>query len=311
MASKKNEVKMLTFCLLVATLLSSVFLSVAECQSIGVTVGEWPLNELKPSGSSTITPEVSGVNSGIVAGATTPSVVDGKFDKALKFDGENFVYIPIKFVVGFPPMPEPMYVPISPSLDIQKYVQIEAWINVPGYKDATYNNIVVKCNHPDQACTWQNTTRVLGLSLRAETPSNDETYVQGALSGFVMTDSGFNEIVTTEPVPLNQWINVKFTRTSTGMHLYIDGYEQAINVLSGVQNPAGNILNGTEYYFGHDGLAAIDNIRITDLEPAKIAENAFDIGPNIMIAIIAVSVIFAAAWLLRRAIQLWIIKPKI
>ena len=38
---QENEVKMLTFCLLVATLLSSVFLSAAECQSIGVTVGEW------------------------------------------------------------------------------------------------------------------------------------------------------------------------------------------------------------------------------------------------------------------------------
>jgi hypothetical protein len=125
-----------------------------------------------------------------------------------------------------------------------------------------------------------------------------------------MTESGgFNEIVTAEPISLNEWVNVVFTRTATGMHLYIDGKEQAVKVVEGTQNPSGNILNGTEYYFGHDSLATIDNIKITDL--AQEAENAFDIGPNMMIVIIAVSLIFAVAWLMRRGIQLWIIKPKI
>jgi hypothetical protein len=209
-------------------------------------------------------------------------------------------------------MSEPMYLPISPNLDIQQYVQINAWINVPGYKNATYNNIIVKCNHPDQACAWQNTTRILGLALRAGTPSNGEEYVEGALSGFIMTESsGFNEIVTTQPIPLNEWINVQFTRTTTGMHLYIDGKEQTVKVLQGNQHPAGNILNGTEYYLGHDSLATIDNVKITDLAPTGATENAFDIGPNMVIVIIVVSLIFAVAWLLRRTIQLWIIKPKI
>jgi len=48
-----------------------------------------------------------------------------------------------------------------------------------------------------------------------------------------------------------------------------------------------------------------------DVCPADAIENAFDIGPNMVIVIIFVSLIFAVAWLLRRAIQLWIIKPKI
>ena len=56
--------------------------------------------------------------------------------------------------------------------------------------------------------------------------------------------------------------------------------------------------------------ATIDEVKIQDLEP-PVAENAFDIGPNMVIVIIAVSLIFAVAWLLRRAIQLWIIRPKI
>lgn len=309
---KGKNLKLLILCLLAASILNPIFLTGVKAQSIGVTVGYWPLDEVKASGSSVVTPDSTGVNYGIVGGHPEPAIVDGKFDKAMQFDGDNLVYIPIKFVVGFPPTPQPIYVPVSPNLDIQKYVQIEAWVNVPAYKNATYNNIVVKCNHPDQACAWQNTTRVLGLALRAGTPENGEQYVQGALSGFVLTDSGgFNEIVTKEPVPMNQWVNVEFSRTSTGMHLYVNGYEQNVNVIQGVQNPQDNIVNGTEYYFGHDGLATIDDVHITDLSPPDITENAFDIGPNVMIAVIVVSVIFAAAWLLRRAIQLWLIRPKI
>jgi hypothetical protein len=95
------------------------------------------------------------------------------------------------------------------------------------------------------------------------------------------------------------------------MHLYLNGDEQTTTVLHGVQNPQGNIVNGTEYYFGHDSLITIDNIKLVDLSPPNVTEDAFDIGPNIMIAIIAVALIFAIAWLLRRAIQLWIIRPKI
>jgi hypothetical protein len=293
-------------------MLSPVLFVTVKAQSSGDTVGYWSLDKVQASGYNTITPDTASVNAGILAGTPEPTLVDGKFDKAMQFNGDNFVYVPIKFVVGFPPTPQPIYVPISPNLDVQKYIQVEAWINVPGFKNATYNNIVVKCTHLDQACAWQNATRVLGLTLRAGTPATGEQYVEGALSGFVLTDSGgFNEIVTKDAVPLNQWINVEFSRTSTGMHLYINGAEQSVNVIQGSQNPQGNIVNGTEYYFGHDGLATIDDVRITDLAPADVKEDAFDVGPNIMVAVIVVSVIFAVAWLLRRAIQLWLIRPKI
>jgi hypothetical protein len=270
------------------------------------------MDEIKPMDTGSITPDVASTNVGILAGDPEPALVDGKYGKALKFDGENGVYVPIKFVVGFPPMSQPMYVPISQNLDVQKHVQLSAWIYVSSLKDADYNNIVVKCTHPDQDCDWRNTIRILGLAIRAGTPEKGEQYVEGALSGCVLTDNGgFNEIVTTQAVPFNQWVNVEFRRDTTGMHLYINGKEQATNVIHGVQNPSGNILNGTEYYFGHDSFTTIDNVKITDLSPSNIAESTFDIGPNIMIAIVAVALIFAIAWLLRRAIQLWIIRPKI
>jgi hypothetical protein len=309
MAFKKNTNNTLIFCLLAAALLSPILFSTVKAQS-STTVGEWALDEAKVSGDLTITPDAMGVNTGTLAGQPHPSLVEGKYGKAMQFNGENAIYIPIKFIVGFPPMDKPMYIPISTNLDIQKYFTINAWVNVAGYKNATYNNIVVKCDHPDQTAAWQNTTRVLGLALRAGSSPSGEDYVEGALSGFAMTETGgFNEIVTKQAIPLNTWTEVQFTRTIDGMHLYVNGQEQAVKVLSGTQNPSGSILNGTEYYFGHDSLAAIDNIKMTDLEPQT--ENSFDIGPNMVVVIIAVSVIFAAAWLLRRAIQLWVIKPKI
>lgn len=289
-----------------------MLLSTTAQNSGPTVVGEWPLDQIKPSDAGTITPDTTGVNAGILAGKIEPVLVEGKYDKALKFNGENTVYVPINFVVGFPPMSQPLYMPISQNLDIQKQIHISAWIYVPSLKNAPYNNIVVKCTHPDQACDWQNTIRILGLSIRAGTPENGEQYVEGALSGYVVTDSGgFNEIVTTESIPFNQWIKVEFRRDAIGMHLYLNGDEQNTNVIHGVKNPSGNILNGTEYYFGHDSFATIDNIKITDISPANTTENALDIGPNIMIATIAVAIIFAAAWILRRAIQLWIIRPKV
>jgi hypothetical protein len=306
----KRMTRVSILCLLAASVLSPILLTDVKAQDSGVTVGYWPLDQIQPRSSNVITPDNTGVNPGLVAGTPQPTIIDGKFGKAMQFNGDNFVYIPIKFVVGFPPMPQPMYIPVSPNLDIQKYVQIEAWINIPGYKNATYNNILVKCNHPDQVCSWQNTTRVFGLAIRAGIP--EEGVVQGALSGFVLTDTGgFNEMVTTQPVPLNQWIDVEFTRASTGLHLYVNGYEQSVNAVQGVQNPQGNIVNGTEYYVGHDGLATIQDVSIIDLDPPQATESAFDVGSNIMILVIVVAVTFAIAWVLRRVIQLWLIRPKL
>jgi hypothetical protein len=305
----KKNLKAMAICVLIATMLSPIFLTTAKATNSGDVVGNWPLNSIKTADNSTA--DSTDVNNGIAGGYPgTPVVVPGKFGNAFQFNGDNFVYVPIKFVVGFPPMhDQTVYMPVSPNLDIQKYISVDAWVNVPGYKDATYNNIVVKANHPDQAAAWQNTVRVLGLAVRAG-PTNDTGVVQGALSGYLLTDSGgANEIVTTQPLPLSQWLHVEFTRTPTGMHLYVNGVEQAVNVIRGVANPQGNIETGTEYYFGHDGLATIDDVTITDL--GTVYEDSFDIGTNLLVAIIAVALIFAVAWLLRRAIQLWLIRPKI
>jgi hypothetical protein len=220
--------------------------------------------------------------------------------------------VPISFWVGFPPSPQPIYVPISPGLNIQKEIKIEAWINVQDFTNATYNNILVKCTRTD--ASWQNTTRIVGLAIRgAGTPEDDTAVPAGSLSGFLLTDAGiFNEVVTAQPViVLNQWTHVTFTRTAAGMHLYVNGHEETVKAIHGVQNPTGSIMNGTEIWLGHDAKITLDEVGISDLAPlTQTALDAIDIGPNLLVAVVVVSVIFATAWILRRTIQMIVFRSK-
>ena len=301
--------------MLVASMLSLVFVTSAKGQDSlsPYTVGVWHLDEVLPAEYREITPDETGMNPGtLVSAPSAPELVEGKFKKAMKFDGNNGVYVPIRFLVGFPPSPQPIYVPISTSLDVQKNLKIEAWINVESFKDVTYNNIVVKCTR--DGSQTENTTRIYGLAIKGTSNENGQKVHVGALSGCIFTDvGGFNEIVTTDwVVPLNKWIHVGFTRSlATGMHLYVDGVEKNVKAVHGTQNPAGLIRNGTEVYFGHDSEATIDEIRISNLAPdSQTAMAQIDIGPNMLVALIVVTVIMATALVLRRAIQMWAIHSK-
>lgn len=298
--------------MLLASTLNLTF-AIANAQSSGKVVGLWHMDELIPVDYRELTPDATGKNPGtLVHAPVSPELVDGKFGKALRFDGANGVYVPIQFLVGFPPSPQPIYIPISTSLDVQEEVQIEAWINVQNFKDVPYNNIVVKCSRTDASS--ENTTRIYGIAVKAGLPQNGHTVPIGALSGCIFTDTtGFNEIVTTQSVvPLNEWIHVAFTRSlTTGMHLYMNGIEQQVTSIYGVQNPSGKIINGTEVYFGHDAEATIDEIQISDLAPeSETATAEIDIGPNMLVALIAVTTIMAIALILRRAIQMWAIRGR-
>ncbi len=258
------------------------------------TVALWHFDEI-------YTPDATDKeNIGILGGSPPPTLVEGKFGKALSFDGKNF-----------------LYVPFSSSLYTPKEITIEAWIYVNALRNITYNNILVICY--SAGLEWQTVTRICGIAL---TPSTTD---KGFLRGYVYTDKErFNEIVTVEPViPLNQWVHVAFTRSKvTGMHLYVNGEEKETEVTWGVQNPTGNILRGTEIYFGHDAEFIIDEPRICDtaLEPSQfiisnapemaVSRTEIDIGPNLMLAIIIAAIAFAVAWILRRVIQTWGISSK-
>jgi hypothetical protein len=311
----RKAVTGLMLILFLTTMLSMAFTAPVKAQNTvdPYTVGLWHLDEVLPDGYREITPDATGKNPGtLVAAPKVPVLVEGKFDKAMNFDGNNGVYVPIRFLVGFPPSPQPIYIPVSTSLDIPKEIKIEAWINVLGFKNVTYNNIVVKCTRIDG--TSQNVTRIYGIAVKAGLHQNGYAVPKGALSGYVFTDTeGLNEIVTTEPViPLNEWIHVTFTRSLTsGMHIYVNGVEKNVKAIYGTQNPTGSMINGTELYFGHDSQVTLDEVRISNLSPESQTVSAqIDIGPNLLVAVIIVSLIFAVAWLLRRAIQIWVIRSR-
>ncbi|MFW6117100.1 MAG: LamG-like jellyroll fold domain-containing protein [Thermoproteota archaeon] len=308
---KRWEIKVVSS-LIFTLLLSMIFLTSvkADYSANPHIVGLWHLDEINPDGYRGVTPDAVGKNSATLGGPSIPELVKGKFDKALRFSGQNFVYIPVSYFVVFPPSPHPLTIPVSPTLDIQEEIQIEAWIKMEDFKNVTYNNVVVKCTHTE--VEWQNTTRICGLAVKAGLSQNGHSVPTGALSGFVFTDTGgFNEVVTTEPVvPLNQWVHVAFTRSlATGMHLYVDGEKKDAQAIYGVQNPAGSIRNGTEYYFGHDSKMIIDEVRISDLSP-KLEASAVEIGPNLLTAVVLVTVILSIAWIIRRVIRTWSFRSK-
>jgi hypothetical protein len=275
-------------------------------------VGQWHLDNIQPSGDTVVTPDSASYNNGILGGDPEATLVDGQFDKAMSFNGVNFVYVPIDFLVGFPPSSQPIYIQINDALNVQSQIKIDAWVKVQTFTNATYNTVVVKCTRTDP--TWYSTSHVVGLTIRGLGNEDEASVKAGCLSGFIRTEDGnFNEIVTTQTViSVDTWTHLTFTRTATGMHLYVGGYEQSVKAIHGVQNPTGKIMNGTEIYFGHDAKLTLDEVTMIDLAPE--VENtmlaSIDIGPNIAIVVVAVALIFAVAWLLRRAIQMRVIHSR-
>src|SRR5665647_2282712 len=63
-----KNTKLLILCILAASLLSPILIANGKAQSSDGTVGYWPLDEVKSSGSSVVTTDSTGVNYGIVSG---------------------------------------------------------------------------------------------------------------------------------------------------------------------------------------------------------------------------------------------------
>jgi parallel beta-helix repeat protein len=211
------------------------------------TVALWPFDEVEPNG---VTLDRTGLNPAIVGSTVgnasyTPRLVDGEFGKALSFDGKAYASVPI-----------------SPSLEITGEITIDAWINAQQFKDVGYNNIVVEAARSRASLP----ERTVGLAVNGHASGNGTGIPVGALRAYVTTEDGvLNEIVTTELVPLNQWVHVVFTRSlTTGMHIYVNGEEQNVTVTSGVLNPQGAIKRETELYIGHDAICFIDEVRISN-----------------------------------------------
>jgi hypothetical protein len=196
-----------------------------------------------------IVPDATGNNPAVLGSESgsnsfIPIQVPGQFGEALSFNGSSYAQVPP-----------------SPSMLTPKDVTIDAWVNMQGFKNVTYSNIIVEAQRSNAALPQ----RTLGLAVNGMAPQNSSCPAIGSIRGFVTTQSGLNEIDTTTTIPLNQWVHVVFTRSATdGMHIYVDGKEQPVKVFSGSANPQGSILPQTEVYIGHDAIINIDSLQVSN-----------------------------------------------
>lgn len=218
------------------------------------TIASWHCDQVTQSG---VTLDSTGNNPAVLSPGSGsdlyhPILVTGKYDKALRYNGSDYTYVAA-----------------SPSLEMNNELTIDAWVNAQAFKNVTYNNIVVEAAH-----SFGYPARVWGIAINGAT---DGSAPLGALRGFItLTNGQFNEITTTTAVvPVNEWIHVVFTRSlTTGMHIYVNGVEQKINVTSGTRNPTGKIWRGTELYIGHDSITTLDEITVRNSASAPTAKSA-------------------------------------
>ncbi len=206
-------------------------------------VAKWHFDETTTDGS---TADSVDNNTVILAGDNpTSMIVQGKEGNAAHFNGTSY---------GFA---NP-----STTLNISNELTIDAWVNVQEFKNVEYNNIFVECVRT----TATYPARVWGFAINGAAPQSSSQPIVGALRGFFLNkDGSFNEIDTVQPVPLNQWIHVVFTRSSSGgMKIYVNDVSQEVTVLYGVQNPTGTVAKGTECYVGHDSISTIDELSISN-----------------------------------------------
>jgi len=213
-------------------------------------VASWSFDEVDYSG---VSPDATGQNPAVLGSTNgneffNPTLVDGKFGKALSFNGEAYVNVRV-----------------APSLETSVELTIDTWVNVQSLKEGVaYNNILVECVRTTAALP----IRTLGLAINGEPPQNTNSPPIGAIRAYVLTkNEGFNEIATKGAVvTLNQWIHVVFTRSlTTGMHIYVDGQEKAVNITTGVANPSGDIVRQNEIYIGHDAICTIDELQVSNM----------------------------------------------
>jgi parallel beta-helix repeat protein len=210
-------------------------------------VASWSFDTVE---ASLVSPDATGDNPAILGSErpvynNTPALVQGKFGEALNFTGNVFATV------------QP-----SPSILTPNEVTVDAWVNVQAIKSGVaYNNIFIEAVRTTATLP----TRTLGLAVNGQAPTNSSSPAVGALRGYVVTPSGLNEIDTLAVLPNDTWVHVVFTRsTTTGMHIYINGKEQAVTVASGTANPIGQIQNPTDIYIGHDSKTEIEDLQISN-----------------------------------------------
>jgi hypothetical protein len=193
-------------------------------------VGWWRFDE----GSGTIVTDLSEYgNNGTLQG--DPQWVNGKFGKALQFDGvDDYVEIPHADI-----------------LTVDNEVTVMAWINVErlGFSDAdNYQGIVAKSNNPRSYSLYTQGSGTLHFST---TSTATNAYVGSSSSG---------------QVPLNEWVHVAAKVEDGGHVYYINGEPSGTGgsdiVLPGTDDTSPVVIGRTGEGANRSLLGMIDDVRI-------------------------------------------------
>ncbi len=143
--------------------------------------------------------------------------VDGKYGKALEFDGEG-AHVEVKSDVSF---------------DIVQGITMMAWINKPEFLPGNNGETIISRKDSGSYCFevsgWENAS-----------PEKLDTEMQ--ISGT------YHRVASPDPVPLNVWVHTAVTYDGDSIRLYIDGQMVAEESWPGemTNNTTNNLYVGIE-----------------------------------------------------------------
>ena len=139
-------------------------------------------------------PDLSGNgNDGTIHGA---KVVDGKYGKALEFDGKN-AYVEV---------------PANPTLDISDGITLMAWIFKPEILLENLGETIISKKQGGAYCL-----EVSGWENAVPEKLDSEMRISGT----------YHRIADSDPLPLNKWVHAAVTYDGKKMRLYRDGKQVA------------------------------------------------------------------------------------
>ena len=232
--------------LFLASMLSTAFVTTAKAQYLTdpYTVGLWHFDE----GTGTTAYDSSGYdNNGTIYGATW---VDGKFGKALYFDGDDYVEIPYNSV-----------------FDIQDAITLEAWIKPGKVTQESWARIVIKGSKAQSVWQYLLTFDTTGTKIR--------------IVLFMADGQKLEAMSTTSLTDTSKWYHVAGAYDGFNIKIYVDGVLENTTPVS----PTGlKIAVGTEaesiggdhaWLADHSFTGAIDEVRISN-----VARGPVDIDPD-------------------------------
>jgi len=235
--TKTKEITTIMLTLLLASMLSMAFnVAPAAAASSGGIVGLWHFDTVDMTVSPYTTPDSSGKGNTayLYPVGSEPSLVDGKFGKALSFDGSDD-YVEVQD---------------SDSLKPTSAITVEAWWKAETWGPTSYPPIVKKAGD----------TTGYGM----------EAHSDGTVWFGVVVDGAWRIAIYTGPVSLGTWYHTVGVYNGSKVTIYVNGEEGTPTYISGPISHTDNDLhighdpaNPDRYFDGIIDEVCIWNVALT------------------------------------------------